>query len=78
MIKYIPSKRIPKRIRSVLIQKCNQEDFQTLYVKSRDNNLISNFTNRIYIKIRNWMFVEIGNKFEVPFISVFLTQKCSL
>lgn len=78
MIKYIPSKRIPKRIRSVLIQKCNQEDFQTLYVKSRDKNLISNFTNRIYIKIRNWMFVEIGNKFEVPFISVFLTQKCSL
>ena len=78
MKKWVKKERFPKELRNTLIHKCNQEDIQTLYVKNNKNKHIIFFVKNKLIKIRNWFSIEIGNKFEVPFMSVFLTQKCTL
>ena len=75
MIKKERENRIPKNLRKILIQKCNQEDFQSL-VSENGGNVC--YIKKAIVKVKNRLLIEVGNRFEVPFMSVFLTQKCTL
>ncbi len=70
--------RIPKNIKKNLIEKCNQED--TLFLQLRHGNCNTTIYNiqKKMIQIGNWFRILLCNKFEVPFMSVLLTQKCTL
>lgn len=70
--------RIPKNIRQVLIEKCDQEDIQSLNVRCGKDRDFTYFIKKELIRMRNRFLVDFANKFEAPFMSVFLTQRCTL
>lgn len=71
-------KKISKTIKKCLLDKCNQEDIWFLKLKyGEGHNTIYRALRKI-TQISNWFRIQICNKFEVPFMSVFLTQKCTL
>lgn len=70
-------KPIPKSIKKTLISKCNNQDRTILRLFRKEDTwrykmecLLLNWKNRFRI--------EYLDRFDVPFISVFLTQRCTL
>lgn len=70
--------KVSKEIRQKLVEGCSQEDILSLEIDHGKNDIFfCDIKNRI-IKGRNWLRINAFGKFEVPFMSVLITQKCTL
>lgn len=71
-------KWIPEKIRKRLIEECSQEDMLSLdIVYGKGDTGLYKMRNKA-ITLRNQIMVDIFGNLEVPFMSVLLTQKCTL
>ncbi len=70
--------RIPEKIRQRLVEDCSREDSLTLdVIYGKPGSVFYEARNRM-IKFMNSLYINGFNRFEVPFMSVLLTQKCTL
>lgn len=69
---------IPREIKQTLLEKCNQEDVTTLNIKYQKKKKMAFFIEKQYKLFRNRLQIQVANHFEVPFMSVLVTQKCTL
>lgn len=69
---------VSKEIRRKLVEECSQEDILSLDVKyAKSDSTFCHIRDGIII-FKNWFRVNVLGKFEVPFMSVLITQKCTL
>lgn len=64
-------------IRKALLQLCNQEDMSCLNTVMADKRFLADIC-KFMVKARNKFYIMFLGRFEASFMSLFVTQKCTL